>query len=466
MTTAIVWLRQDLRLADNPALYHACQTCDTIIPLFIDDPLPTTVSQLGAASRVWLHHSLQALDDSLQAAGNRLTLRQGAALPVLQALIAATGATHVYWNRVYDPASLARDKHIKASLKQECEVHSFNASLLNEPWEVLKADGTPYKVFTPYWKATLKYGIQHLPLPIPARIPAAALVPKSLPLAALGLLPTVRWDTGMMAHWQVGETAAMHKLHDFLPSGGADYKDARNIPAQAGTTQLSPHLHFGEISPRQAVYHSENYLAGHPGADSGLRHFIQEIGWREFAYYLLYHFPHTVEQALDVRFAHFPWAEDHAESLARWQRGQTGFPIIDAGMRQLWETGWMHNRVRMIVASLLTKNLLIPWQTGEQWFRATLVDADLASNVFGWQWTAGCGADAAPYFRIFNPILQSQKFDPTGEYIRRWVPELRARDNTQIHLPREWGDGLRDYPLPVVDLKASRERALALFKRI
>ncbi|QQZ30278.1 deoxyribodipyrimidine photo-lyase [Thiothrix subterranea] len=465
MTIAIVWLRQDLRLADNPALYQACRTCEQVIPVFIDDPLPSSISQLGAASRVWLHHSLQALDTHLQTLGNRLILRQGAALPVLQQLIANTGATHVYWNRVYDPASLARDKHIKETLKQTCEVHSFNASLLNEPWEVLKADGTPYKVFTPFWKAMLKHGIQHLPLPTPERMVAPANLPDSLPLDALGLLPTIRWDTAMMTHWEVGEAAAMQKLLAFLPQG-ADYKEARNLPAQTGTARLSPHLHFGEISPRQAVYHTEHYLQTHPEADSGLRHFVQEIGWREFSYHLLYHFPHTQERALDARFDVFPWADDYAAVLNRWQQGQTGFPIIDAGMRELWQTGWMHNRVRMIVASLLTKNLLVPWQVGEQWFRDTLVDADLASNVFGWQWTAGCGADAAPYFRIFNPILQSQKFDPEGEYIRRWVPELHARDNKQVHLPRELGDGLRDYPLPVVDLKISRERALTLFKRI
>ncbi|MDQ5769856.1 cryptochrome/photolyase family protein [Thiothrix subterranea] len=465
MTIAIVWLRQDLRLADNPALYQACRTCEQVIPVFIDDPLPSSISQLGAASRVWLHHSLQALDTHLQTLGNRLILRKGAALPVLQQLIASTGATHVYWNRVYDPASLARDKHIKETLKQTCEVHSFNASLLNEPWEVLKADGTPYKVFTPFWKAMLKHGIQQLPLPMPERMVAPANLPDSLPVDALGLLPTIRWDTDMMIHWEVGEAAAMQKLLAFLPQG-ADYKEARNLPAQTGTARLSPHLHFGEISPRQAVYHTEHYLQTHPEADSGLRHFVQEIGWREFSYHLLYHFPHTQERALDARFDVFPWADDYAAVLSRWQQGQTGFPIIDAGMRELWQTGWMHNRVRMIVASLLTKNLLVPWQVGEQWFRDTLVDADLASNVFGWQWTAGCGADAAPYFRIFNPILQSQKFDPEGEYIRRWVPELHARDNKQVHLPRELGDGLRDYPLPVVDLKTSRERALTLFKRI
>jgi deoxyribodipyrimidine photo-lyase len=464
--TAIVWLRQDLRLADNPALYHACRTCENVIPVFIDDPLPTTVSQLGAASRVWLHHSLQALDAGLQAAGNRLTLRQGSALPVLQSLLAETGATHLYWNRLYDPASLQRDKHLKETLRQTCTVHSFNASLLNEPWEVLKADGTPYQVFTPFWKAMLKYGIQHQPLPAPQHIPAPTTWPASLPLDALGLLPRIRWDVGMMAHWQVGEDAALQKLLDFLPLRGADYQDARNFPAQTGTARLSPHLHFGEISPRQAIYYAEAFLAENPAADSGVRHFIREIGWREFAWHLLYHFPHTVDQALDKRFGQFPWAEDYAEVLAKWQRGQTGYPIIDAGMRELWQTGWMHNRVRMIVASLLSKNLLVPWQVGEQWFRDTLVDADLASNVLGWQWTAGCGADAAPYFRIFNPILQSQKFDPEGDYIRRWVPELRTRDSQQIHLPRALGDGLQGYPLPVVDFKASRERALAMFGQV
>lgn len=463
--TALVWFRQDLRLADNPALYHACRNGE-VIPVFIDDPLPASVSRLGSASRVWLHHSLQALDHDLQANGNRLILRQGSALPVLQQLLKETGATRVYWNRVYDPASLARDKHIKETLRASCEVRSFNACLLNEPWEVLKADGTPYKVFTPYWKAMLKHGIQHLPLPAPERIPAPARKPQSLPLDALGFLPNIRWDNRMMEHWQVGEAAALQKLLEFLPAGGVDYMDARNIPAHPGTSKLSPHLHFGEISPRQAVWQTEHWLAENSAAESGLRHFIREIGWREFAWYLLYHFPHTVDQALDERFHHFPWAEDYSETLQRWQRGQTGYPIIDAGMRELWQTGWMHNRVRMIVASLLSKNLLIPWQEGENWFRDTLVDADLASNVLGWQWTAGCGADAAPYFRIFNPILQSRKFDPDGDYIRRWVPELRGRDKQQVHLPREPGDEAADYPLSLVDFRYSRERALLMFEKI
>lgn len=467
MSTTIVWLRQDLRLADNPALYHACENSDCVIPVFIDDPEATTVSQLGSASKVWLHHSLQSLANSFDKTGSRLILRQGKAFNVLQKLREETGADRVYWNRVYDPASLQRDQRIKETLKQVCEeVRSFNACLLNEPWEMLKADGTPYKVFSPFWKAMQKYGIQYLPLPVPESVPAPDTWPDSQPLESLGLLPDIRWDEDMMSHWQVGEAAAMQKLLNFLPEGGADYKEARNYPAQAGTARLSPHLHFGEISPRQAVYQAEAFLHENPAAEKGVRHFIQEIGWREFAYYLLYHFPHTVDQALDERFDQFPWADDYAENLLRWQRGQTGIPIVDAGMRELWQTGWMHNRVRMIVASLLTKNLLIPWQEGENWFRDTLVDADLASNVLGWQWTAGCGADAAPYFRIFNPLLQSQKFDPDGEYIRRWVPELRGRDTKQIHQPRELGDGLEGYPLPIVDFKASRERALAMFEKI
>lgn len=464
--TVLVWLRQDLRLADNPALHHACRLGATVIPVFIDDATPTSTSQLGAASRVWLHHSLQRLAESLTACGSCLIIRQGDALSVLQTLMRETQATHVYWNRVYEPACLARDTLIKQTLKADCEVRSFNASLLNEPWDVLKADATPYKVFTPFWKAMLKYGIQHTLLPAPSNIPAPNQFPTSVTVENLALLPRIRWDAPLMAHWQVGESAAMQKLHQFLQGHAEQYKTARDFPAQPATSMLSPHLHFGEISPRQSVYHATQYLAANSQAEQGIQHFLQEIGWREFAYHLLYHYPHTVDQALDARFQHFQWAENYDALLTRWQLGQTGLPIIDAGMRELWHTGWMHNRVRMIAASLLTKNLLIPWQIGEQWFRHTLVDADLANNVLGWQWTAGCGADAAPYFRIFNPILQSQKFDPEGEYIRRWLPELQYRDKQNIHLPREFGDALKNYPLPIVDLKASRTKALEQFDRI
>lgn len=466
--TVLVWLRQDLRLADNPALYHACQlgTDVTIIPVFIDDPTPTSTSQLGAASRVWLHHSLHDLAVNLAQRGSQLIMRQGHALSVLQSLIQETQATHVYWNRVYEPACLARDIQIKQFLRTQCEVKSFNASLINEPWDVLKADGTPYKVFTPFWKAMLKHGIQHALLPEPMRLPAPSRFPHSVSLDALGLLPNIRWDVPMMNHWQVGETAAMHKLHQFLHNAVEQYKTERDFPAQANTSKLSPHLHFGEISPRQIVHYTLQTLMQQPAAEKGIQHFLQEVGWREFAYHLLYHFPHTVERALDERFNLFPWAENYQTNLQAWQQGQTGFPIIDAGMRELWQTGWMHNRVRMIVASLLTKNLLIPWQIGEQWFRNTLVDADLANNVLGWQWTAGCGADAAPYFRIFNPILQSQKFDPNGDYIRRFVQELQQRDTQSIHFPKAFGEGLKDYPMACVDLKTSRTRALEYFNQL
>ena len=392
-------------------------------------------------------------------------IRRGDALTCLQQLQQETGATHIYWNRRYDPVGIQCDTAIKQQLSTVCKVRSFNGSLLSEPWAVLKKDETPYRVFTAFWKAKRQKGFPELPLSEPVKLNGSNQTIESLTVDALGYLPAIRWDIDMMMHWQVGEDAAHQALDVLLEQRIASYKTRRDLPAETGTSQLSPHLHFGTISPRQILQRAEAYLAENPSAEEGVRCFLSEIGWREFAYYLLYHFPHMVKGSLDRRFQVFPWreAEDYAGDLERWQQGQTGFPIIDAGMRQLYATGWMHNRVRMIVASLLTKNLLVPWQVGEQWFRDTLVDADLASNTMGWQWVAGCGADAAPYFRIFNPVLQSEKFDKAGEYIRRWVPELRARDNKNIHQPRALGDGLKAYPLPVVDLKISRQRALDRF---
>lgn len=465
MTCALVWFRQDLRLADNPALFEACRSCQQVIPVFIDDPTPDTLSHLGAASRVWLDQSLASLANSLQAKASRLVLRQGQVLSVLQDLIKETGATHVFWNRCYDPVSLARDTQIKAVLKEQVQVQSFNAALLREPWQVLKNDGQAYKVYTPFWKALLKTGITQDLLPEPVILPAPTQWPSSLALNELKLLPIIRWDQGMMANWQVGEPAALHKLHRFLETRVIHYKTDRDQPAVLGTSRLSPHLHFGEISPRQIALLAQQYLAEYPEASLGIQTFLQEIGWREFAWYLLYHFPETVTEPLDQRFKSFQWESDYQANLHRWQQGETGIPIVDAGMRELWQTGWMHNRVRMIVASLLTKNLLIPWQEGEAWFRDTLVDADLANNVLGWQWVAGCGADAAPYFRIFNPILQGEKFDPNGEYVRRWVPELAGRAAKEVHYPRVLGDGWK-YPLPITDLGFSRQRALERYAHI
>ncbi len=465
MTVALVWFRQDLRLADNPALMAACQSGAHVIPVFIADPTPLTVSAVGAASKVWLHHALQALGDSLAACGSRLILRQGQALEVLERLLLETGATQLYWNRCYDPVTLQRDTLLKSRLKNQVQVQSFNGSLLAEPWQALKDNGEPYKVYTPFWKALLKRGIQRSLVPVPAAIPAPAHWPASSTLADLQLLPPQRWDLPMMANWQVGEAAAMQKLHAFLDQAVVTYSDDRDRPAQTGTSRLSPHLHTGEISPNQVVYFAEHYLAIHPGAETGIRRFLQEIGWREFAWHLLYHFPQTLTEPLDTRFKAFQWEPEDSAGLARWQQGQTGIPIVDAGMRELWQTGWMHNRVRMVVASWLTKNMLVPWQQGERWFRDTLVDADMANNVLGWQWVAGCGADAAPYFRIFNPVLQGEKFDPTGEYVRRWLPELAGRAAKEIHHPRVWGDGWQ-YPLPVTDMATSRQRALERFAAI
>lgn len=465
MTCALVWFRQDLRLADNPAWFEACRSCQSVIPIFIDDPSPTTFSQLGAASRVYLQHSLASLEQSLQARGSRLILRQGQALAVLQTLLQETGATHIFWNRCYDPVSLERDKQIKASLKERVQVQSFNASLLREPWQVLKNDGLPYKVYTPFWKALLKTGITQTLLPEPSVLPHSNCWPSSLALAELSLRPKLRWAESIMQTWQVGESAALSKLVNFLETTVAEYKTARDYPVVQGTSRLSAALHFGEISPRQLALLAQQYLAEHPEASTGIQHFLQELAWREFAWYLLYHFPQTVTEPLDQRFKSFQWERGYEANLRRWQQGETGIPIVDAGMRELWQTGWMHNRVRMIVASLLTKNLLIPWQEGEAWFRDTLVDADLANNVLGWQWVAGCGADAAPYFRIFNPILQGEKFDPQGEYIQRWLPELAGRAVKEIHHPRVLGDGW-NYPLPITDLALSRQRALERYAQI
>lgn len=464
MSTAIVWFRQDLRLADNPALQAAIEQCEQVIPVFIDEAggnsglLPSESS----ASHVWLHHALDNLQQGLQEKGGTLIFRRGDALECLRQLQQETAATHLYWNRRYDPAGIRCDTAIKQQLSAVCEVSSFNGALLSEPWTVLKKDGTPYRVFTAFWKMKRQLGFPDLPLPEPSELNGPA--PDSLSLDDLGYLPAIRWDTGMMEHWQTGELAAHETLESFLNEQVPDYKVKRDFPASPATSQLSPHLHFGTISPRQILNRTDAFLAENPSAETGVQCFLSEVGWREFAYYLLYHFPDTVSQPLDQRFTAFPWRDpdEYQADLRSWQQGQTGFPLVDAGMRQLWNTGWMHNRVRMIVASFLTKNLLIPWQEGERWFRDTLVDADLASNTMGWQWVAGCGADAAPYFRIFNPVLQSEKFDKAGDYIRQWVPELCHLTDKAIHQPRQQGANM-DYPFAITDLKASRQRALERF---
>ena len=465
MSTALVLFRRDLRLADNPAWSAACAEHAQVLPIFIhsDDDRPWSD---GAASRWWLHHSLAALAKNLLEAGAGLHLCRGEPLELLRALIASSGASAVYWNRLYEPTTIARDMHIKSALRHDgIAVHSHNATLWCEPWRIATQQGQPYKVFTPYWR-NLRPQLQATePLPAP-RVPGWRELPDGLSLAALDLLPRARWDGGLAASWQPGEAGAWELLEIFGDDAIGDYAHARDQPARHGTSRLSPHLHFGEISPRQIHFELDRRArASDATRRPDIEPYLRELGWREFAHHLLYHFPQTPTENFNPRFADFSWAAPDDALIARWQQGRTGIPLIDAGMRELWHTGWMHNRVRMIVASFLTKNLRQHWQHGARWFWDTLVDADLANNTLGWQWVAGCGADAAPYFRVFNPVTQAKKFDPDGIYLRRWLPELAEAPLALLHEPWRDADLLKrsGYPAPMVELGVSRQLALEAY---
>ena len=473
---AIWWVRLDLRLADNPALNAAVQRGSAVVPVFIWSPEEEAPWQPGAASNWWLHQSLAALDAQLRAAGSRLVIRRGPTIETLRDLLKETGATAVVWNRRYEPAVIARDKSIKETLLTEgIELESFNAALLHEPWTIQNQSGKPFQVFTPFWRHCLVKPDPAEPLQRPKQLASPARWPKSLALEELKLEPRIPWADGFRAVWQPGEAGAAAALKQFLSRAFDDYSGQRNRPDVVGTSRLSPHLHFGEISPRQ-VWHGLKTMAGRRGlTDAQWRgsQFLAEIGWREFAHHLLYHFPHTPTEPLRADFKKFSWREN-ASWLRAWQKGRTGFPIVDAGLRELWATGWMHNRVRMIVASFLVKDLLLSWQEGARWFWDTLVDADLANNTLGWQWTAGCGADAAPFFRIFNPTTQGEKFDPDGTYIRRWCPELAKLPTKWIHQPHAAPPEIlravglvigRHYPEPIVSHAIARDVALEAFAR-
>ena len=475
MQKILVWFRRDLRLSDNPALRAAKHA--QIIPIYIHAPQEDGAWQAGGASRWWLHHSLTALATQLKASGSRLIIRMGDSLPVLQQLLVDTGAEAVYLNRLYEPASLARDSKILHALShQGIHCQSFASALLFEPWQVQTKTGGAYKVFTPFSRTCQQLG---LPTDISAAVrtlPAVATRLRSLAIDELQLLPTIKWDKKFYAHWQPGEATAQKQLHAFIKHRLSDYANGRDYPARATTSMLSPRLHFGEISPRQIVYAIEHARqhAKAAGFNTQAQDFLRELLWREFTHHILYHFPQTTHKPLNPRFAKFPWQSRHSKLLRAWQSGQTGFPLVDAGMRELWTTGTMHNRVRMIAGSLLCKNLGYHWLTGAKWFWDTLVDADLAQNSFNWQWVAGCGADAAPYFRIFNPITQSEKFDPEGIYIRRWVPELSRLPNKFIHAPWQAPAEIlqvagvkigKSYPSPICDLKRTREEALLAYKQ-
>ncbi|MBB3899863.1 cryptochrome/photolyase family protein [Roseococcus suduntuyensis] len=461
MTPALIWFRQDLRLDDNPAL-HAAQDRPLLACYILDDEAAAGWAH-GGAQRWWLHHSLAALRDALASRGATLHLAVGRAEAVVPQLAAAIGASEVHAGRLYEPWARRRDEAVAKALQAEGRrlvLHS--SSLLHEPHRVRTGQGKPYSVYTPFSRAIFALGEPPPPLPAPGKLHAPADAAEGVPLETLGLLPERDWWREFPRHWTPGEDGARSRLRRFAARALEGYDGARNTPGVEGTSGLSPHLRFGELSPRQ-VWHA----AREAGA-KGEATFLKEILWREFSYHLLWHRQELPEAPLQANFAQFPWQPD-AKLLRAWQRGRTGYPIVDAGMRQLWRMGWMHNRVRMIAGSLLVKHLLQPWQAGAAWFWDTLLDGDLASNSASWQWVAGCGADAAPYFRVFNPTLQGEKFDADGAYVRHWVPELAKLPDKYLHKPWEAPDlvlrgaGVRlgaDYPRPIVEHAAGRARAL------
>ena len=439
---SLVWFRDDLRLADNPALRAAADRDEPVIGVYVLDEASPGVRALGGAARWWLHHSLSELDERLREKGSVLVLRRGAASDVLPALVGETGAGAVFWNRRYGGPEREIDAGIKDGLRGDgVEVTSFAGSLLYEPWTVRTGAGTPYGVFTPFWNACRQLPAPRAPIPEPRELRGPRRHPASDGLAEWELLPTSPdWASGLRERWEPGERAAKARLREFLADDAADYDRARDEPAAGATSLLSPRLRWGELSPHE-VWHAA------VSSDVQVGGFLSELGWREFAWHTLFHFPDLATKNLRSAFDAFPWPRLRPAMLRAWQQGETGIPLVDAGMRELWTTGFMHNRVRMVVASFLVKNLLIDWRHGEEWFWDTLVDADAASNPFNWQWVAGSGADAAPYFRIFNPELQAKKFDPDGHYVREWAPDATARP-------------------PIVDLGASRKAALAAYDAV
>ncbi len=475
----IVWFRNDLRLADNPALSAAISSGRPLIPVFILDERNEGTRFLGGAARWWLHHSLIALDATLGAlegapqARLKLCLRRGAAAQVLSELVAECAAAGVYCNRTYEPDLDALDTGVAQRLASiGVAFERFPGALLVEPGALQSGGGGALRVFTPFWNRLSAVEVAK-PLPAPRAAAARVQPPRSERLEDWGLLPRLGWAGGFAALWTPGEAGARARLRAFLRQGFESYRGTRDLPAIEGTSRLSPHLRFGEISARQ-IWHAVLRSAADGRAELTGNGFLRELGWREFAHYTLYHFPSLPQRPLRAEFEGFGWRED-AAGFEAWCRGRTGYPIVDAGMRELWHTGWMHNRVRMIVGSFLVKDLLVPWQQGEAWFWDTLVDADQASNALNWQWVSGCGVDAAPYFRIFNPLTQSQRFDPDGEYLRRWLPELQALQAPEIHAPwnaerdvlRRAGVTLGEtYPRPIVEHDAARKRALARFEAL
>lgn len=458
MTTTIVWFRDDLRVADNPALHAALELNNPVVCVFILDEKSPGVRPLGAATKWWLHHSLLAFESKLERLGSQLILRKGEATDVLRNLIRETNASAIFWNRRYGKAERQVDASVKEYAKASgLQAQSFQANLLFEPWTIRTQADTPYTVFTPFWKTCINQPTPpRLPLPAPKDIPRPDQFPASESVQDWDLIPeNPPWWVGFEHRWTVGENGAHQALERFLTTRLTRYALGRDFPSEYATSELSPHLRWGEISPFQVWHATDTYRREHPKADinKNATKFISELGWREFSYHLLYHWPDLAHTNFDARFDHFPWGQPEPEILEAWQQGRTGIPLVDAGMRELWQTGYMHNRVRMVAASFLIKNLLIDWRIGEQWFWDTLVDADAANNAASWQWVAGSGADAAPYFRVFNPLLQASKFDPKSEYLHRYLGDFENPE-------------LSGYPDPIIDISETRTRALSAFSAL
>jgi deoxyribodipyrimidine photo-lyase len=475
----LVWFRDDHRLSGNPALNAAAASGAPVLCFYILDRTSEGLRPPGGAARWWLHGSLESLDASLRCAGSSLALFEGPASSIIDRIVEETGASAVFWNRRYSAAEIRLDGAIKQRLTDRgVRVRSFNGRLLHEPWDIQNQSGRSYQVFTPYLRAVMARSVP-APLPAPERLRAgawpAATLDSAVALKDLKLKPTrPNWALGLADRWEKGEAVAQEKLARFLEDGLRGYATGRDLPAQPRTSRLSPHLRFGEISPRQVWHAVVARRAGEHGLEQDAEKFLAELVWRDFCCQLLHDHPHLPTAPHDKRFERFPWIAE-APSLSAWQKGRTGYPIVDAGMRQLWQTGWMHNRVRMIAASFLVKHLLADWRHGEAWFWDTLVDADAGNNAFSWQWIAGSGPDSAPFHRIFNPVSQGEKFDPEGDYVRAFIPELAGLPHAFIHKPWEApADVLasagimlgKDYPAPVVPHGAARERALAAFRSL
>jgi len=470
MGVAIVWFRRDLRLDDHAALNAALKADHRVVPVYVHAPEDEAPWQPGAASNAWLRRSLTALDASLRAHGSRLLLRRGPAAAALERLAAETGAAAVYWSRRYEPAWIASDAAVKSRLRARgLHVESHGGALLCEPWTVATQQGDPYRVFTPFWRtarARLDDAVAS-PWPAPDRLPPVDASLASETIDALLPAAAPRWDAAFWDDAQPGELGAQARLARRVDALLDGYAALRDLPGTDGTSMLSAHLHFGEVSPRRVVRAVRSAVQD-TRASENADAFVRELGWRDFSHHLLYHFPQTTDANFNPRFDGLAWADPDPGLLHAWQRGRTGVPLVDAGMRQLWRTGWMHNRVRMVVASFLCKNLRMHWLHGARWFWDTLIDADLANNTQGWQWSAGTGADAAPYFRVFNPVAQAQRFDPDGAYVRRWLPELAKLPDPALFEPWKHAGALvrlaPDYPrVPIVDLAQSRRDALAAF---